>query len=73
MDVLQAIRLLKNGDMGGLEILIACYQAKAVRTAYLVTHDELMAKPDGFYAKLYGMQAQKLEILESDFSETRTD
>jgi ATP-binding cassette, subfamily B, multidrug efflux pump len=31
------------------------------------THDELMAKPDGFYAKLYGMQAQKLEILESDF------
>jgi ATP-binding cassette subfamily B protein len=32
------------------------------------THDELMAKPDGFYAKLYGMQAQKLEILESDFA-----
>jgi ATP-binding cassette, subfamily B, multidrug efflux pump len=31
------------------------------------THDELMAKPDGFYAKLYGMQSQKLEILESDF------
>jgi ATP-binding cassette, subfamily B, multidrug efflux pump len=32
------------------------------------THDELMAKPDGFYAKLYGMQSQKLEILESDFA-----
>src|SRR5512141_242470 len=44
MDDLQAIRLLKNGDMGGLEILIACYQAKAVRTAYLVTHDEPMAE-----------------------------
>jgi RNA polymerase sigma-70 factor, ECF subfamily len=44
MDDLQAIRRLKNGDMGGLEILIACYQAKAVRTAYLVTHDELMAE-----------------------------
>jgi ATP-binding cassette, subfamily B, multidrug efflux pump len=32
------------------------------------THDELMAKPNGFYAKLYGMQAQKLEIFESDFA-----
>jgi ATP-binding cassette subfamily B protein len=31
------------------------------------THDQLMNKPDGFYAKLYGMQGQKLEILESDF------
>jgi ATP-binding cassette, subfamily B, multidrug efflux pump len=31
------------------------------------THDQLMSKPDGFYAKLYGMQGQKLEILESDF------
>lgn len=44
MDDLQAIRRLKNGDMGGLEQLIACYQAKAVRTAYLVTHNELMAE-----------------------------
>jgi ATP-binding cassette, subfamily B, multidrug efflux pump len=31
------------------------------------THDQLMNKPDGFYAKLYGMQGQKMEILESDF------
>jgi ATP-binding cassette subfamily B multidrug efflux pump len=31
------------------------------------THDELMSKPDGFYAKLYGMQRQRAEILESDF------
>jgi ATP-binding cassette, subfamily B, multidrug efflux pump len=31
------------------------------------THDELMSKQDGFYAKLYGMQDQKPEILESDF------
>ena len=38
MDDLQAIRRLKNGDIGGLEVLIARYQAKAVRTAYLVTH-----------------------------------
>jgi ATP-binding cassette, subfamily B, multidrug efflux pump len=32
------------------------------------THNELMSMPDGFYAKLYGMQDQKLEILESDFA-----
>jgi RNA polymerase sigma-70 factor, ECF subfamily len=44
MDDLQAIRRLKNGDIGGLEPLIAFYQAKAVRTAYLVTHDEPMAE-----------------------------
>ncbi len=44
MDDLQAIRRLKNGDIGGMERLIACYQDKAVRTAYLVTHDEPMAE-----------------------------
>jgi ATP-binding cassette, subfamily B, multidrug efflux pump len=32
------------------------------------THDDLISKPGGFYAKLYGMQDQKLEILESDFA-----
>ena len=44
MDNLQAIRRLKNGDFGGLEILIACHQAKAVRAAYLVTQNEPMAE-----------------------------
>lgn len=44
MDDLQAVRRLKNGDIGGLETLIARYQDKAVRTAYLVTHDEPMAE-----------------------------
>jgi RNA polymerase sigma-70 factor (ECF subfamily) len=44
MDDLQAIRRLKNGDIGGLEILIARYQAKGVRTAYLVTHNEPLAE-----------------------------
>ena len=33
------------------------------------THEQLMSKPDGFYAKLYGMQDQQPEILESDFEE----
>jgi ATP-binding cassette subfamily B protein len=32
------------------------------------THNELIGKPGGFYATLYGMQDQKLEILESDFA-----
>jgi RNA polymerase sigma-70 factor, ECF subfamily len=44
MDDLQAIRRLKDGDIGGLEILIARHQAKAVRTAYLITQHEPMAE-----------------------------
>ena len=49
MDDLQAIRRLKNGDISGLESLIACYQAKALRTAFLVTQDEMTAE-DVVYA-----------------------
>lgn len=44
MEDLQAIRRLKRGDIGGLECLIACYQGKALRTAFLITHDEPMAE-----------------------------
>lgn len=44
MDDLQAIRRLKRGDIGGLEILIARYQSKAVRTACLITHHESLAE-----------------------------
>jgi RNA polymerase sigma-70 factor (ECF subfamily) len=44
IDDLQAIRRLKRGDIGGLELLVARYQAKAIRTAFLVTHDEPMAE-----------------------------
>ncbi len=40
----QAIRRLKHGDIGGLECLIARYQGKALRTAFLITHDEPMAE-----------------------------
>jgi len=32
------------------------------------THDELMRRPGGFYAKLYGLQEERPEILESDFT-----
>lgn len=44
MEDLQAIRRLKRGDIGGLECLIARYQAKALRTAFLITHDEPLAE-----------------------------
>ncbi|MEA4909269.1 MAG: sigma-70 family RNA polymerase sigma factor [Chloroflexi bacterium] len=44
MDDLEAVRRLKHGDIGGLELLIARYQAKAVRTAYLVTCDAQAAE-----------------------------
>jgi hypothetical protein len=44
MEDLQAIRRLKSGDIGELECLIARYQGKALRTAFLITHDEPMAE-----------------------------
>jgi RNA polymerase sigma-70 factor (ECF subfamily) len=44
MDDLQAILRLKRGDIGGLEILVARYQAKAMRVAFLITHDESLAE-----------------------------
>ena len=44
MEDLQAIRRLKRGDMGGLECLIARYQGKALRAAFLITHAEPMAE-----------------------------
>lgn len=44
MDERQAIQRLKNGDIGGLEFLVACYQVRAVRTAYLITRDPGLAE-----------------------------
>jgi RNA polymerase sigma-70 factor (ECF subfamily) len=44
MEDLQAIRRLKRGEIGGLECLIARYQEKALRTAFLITHDEPLAE-----------------------------
>jgi RNA polymerase sigma-70 factor, ECF subfamily len=41
---LQAIRRLKRGDISGLECLIARYQQKALRTAFLITYDEPLAE-----------------------------
>jgi RNA polymerase sigma-70 factor (ECF subfamily) len=31
--------MLKQGNISGLEFLVACHQVKAVRTAYLITRD----------------------------------
>jgi len=39
MDEKQAIQRLKKGDVSGLEVLVACHQVKALRTAYLITRD----------------------------------
>jgi RNA polymerase sigma-70 factor (ECF subfamily) len=44
MDEKQAILRLKNGDISGLEYLVACHQVKAVRTAYLITRDPGLAE-----------------------------
>ena len=40
----RAIRRLKHGDIGGLEILMQQYQVKAARAAFLITHDESVAQ-----------------------------
>ncbi len=39
-----AIQRLKRADMSGLETLVECYQAKAVRIAFLITQDEPAAE-----------------------------
>lgn len=44
MDEKQAIQRLKNGDIGGMEFLVARHQAKAVRAAYLITRDPALAE-----------------------------
>lgn len=44
MEDLKAIRRLKCGDIGGLECLIARYQGKALRTAFLITQAESLAE-----------------------------
>ncbi len=44
MDEQQAILRLKQGDIGGLEVLVNRYQTRAVRTAYLITGDAALAE-----------------------------
>jgi len=40
----QAIALLKQGDLSGLELLVEHYQVKAVHAAVLVVHDSISWK-----------------------------
>ena len=40
----QAIQRLKKGDIGGMEELVVLHQAKALRTACLITRDKEAAK-----------------------------
>ena len=44
MDEQGAIRRLKAGDIGGLEVLVSLYQVRAVRAAFLVTRDPAQAE-----------------------------
>lgn len=44
MDDSQAVRRLKEGDIGGLEVLVSRYQDRAVQTAFLITHDQQLAE-----------------------------
>jgi RNA polymerase sigma-70 factor (ECF subfamily) len=44
MDEKTAVRRLKEGDFGGLEYLMAKYQVKAMRAAFLIMRDETRAK-----------------------------
>ena len=44
MDDREAIRRMKNGEIGGLEMMINRYQVKAMRTVFLVTRDRAMAE-----------------------------
>lgn len=44
MDEQQAIRRMKRGDIGGLAMLVRRYEVQAVRTAYLITHDRVLAE-----------------------------
>jgi RNA polymerase sigma-70 factor (ECF subfamily) len=44
MDDLEAIRRLKRGDIGGLEILVSRYQRKAIYVAVLIVGDEQIAE-----------------------------
>jgi RNA polymerase sigma-70 factor (ECF subfamily) len=44
MEERQAIARLKQGDPGGLEVLVRKYQVQAVRAAYLIVRDRALAE-----------------------------
>jgi len=44
LDEQTAIRRMKRGDISGLAVLVKRYEVRAVRTAYLITHDRALAE-----------------------------
>jgi RNA polymerase sigma-70 factor, ECF subfamily len=44
MEEKESIERLKRGDVGGLEYLVRHYQVRAMRAAYLITHDVPLAQ-----------------------------
>lgn len=44
LDEQRAVRRLKQGDIGGLAVLVKRYQPQAIRAAYLITHDLALAE-----------------------------
>lgn len=44
MKDVDAVARLKSGDISGLDVLVQRYQIKAVRVAYLITHDTWLAE-----------------------------
>ncbi|MBI5960246.1 MAG: sigma-70 family RNA polymerase sigma factor [Chloroflexi bacterium] len=44
VDEQRAILRLKQGDIGGLAVLVKRYQTQAIQTAYLITHDLPLAE-----------------------------
>jgi RNA polymerase sigma-70 factor (ECF subfamily) len=44
MEERSAIERLKRGDIGGLEVLVRRYQARAVQAAYLIVRDRSLAE-----------------------------
>ena len=65
MDEQHAIQQLKNGDISGLEFLVARYQVKALRTAFLIMFDNAPAEDivqDSFvhiYRSIQGFDATR--------------
>jgi RNA polymerase sigma-70 factor (ECF subfamily) len=60
MDEQEAIARIKRGDVTGLEVLVLCYQARAVHAAYLIVQDGPTAEDvaQGAFLQAYQKIAQ---------------
>src|SRR5512136_1177760 len=64
MEEKQAVRLLKDGDLKGLDILTELYYFRAVKTAYLIVQDRYEAEDIAQNAFLHA--CEKIDQLASD-------